>query len=197
MFLLVLNVTNHRAKLRTRIRKSYKTLLPRKTSGRPAFLFDEFGRSGFYIPHQIRKRQIWLHANEQMHMIRHIIYHNQLLLLSRDDASDVFLQLVVMFGFDEALPAFDGEHDMDINLRVGICHEPKMPLLTELENLSLFEFYKDVAPTALPATNISSKDGRQACISVVYFCIGNFLSVCHAATVPEDSEICRKKAASV
>jgi hypothetical protein len=37
--------------------------------------------------------------------------------------------------FDEALPAFDGEHDMNINLGAGIGHEPKMPLLTELENL--------------------------------------------------------------
>lgn len=68
-------------------------------------------------------------------MIRHIVNHNQLLLLRGDDASDVFLKLVVVFRLDEALPTFDGEHNVDIDLRVGIGHAPKMPLLTELENL--------------------------------------------------------------
>ena len=82
-------------------------------------------------------------------MIRHIVYRNQLLLLSRDDASDVFLKFVVMFWFYEALPAFDGEHDMEIDLCVGIC----LPLLAELENLYLVWFYRDFAPTALLVTS--------------------------------------------
>jgi len=82
-------------------------------------------------------------------VIRHIVYRNQLLLLSRDDASDVFLKFVVMFWFYEALPAFDGEHDMEIDLCVGIC----LPLLAELENLYLVWFYRDFAPTALPVTS--------------------------------------------
>jgi len=55
-----------------------------------------------------------------------------------DDAGDVFLKFVVVLRFNEVLPAFDREHDMEINLRAGICHEPKMPLLTELENLFSF-----------------------------------------------------------
>ena len=38
-------------------------------------------------------------------------------------------------------------------LRVGVCHEPKMPLLTELENLFLFWFYKDFTPAALSGTS--------------------------------------------
>ena len=29
---------------------------------------------------------------------------------------------------------FNGEHDVDINLRVGVGHAPKMPLPAELEN---------------------------------------------------------------
>jgi len=70
-----------------------------------------------------------------MQMVRHIIYGNQFLPLRRDDARDVFLQFVVMFGLNEILPAFDGEHDVDVNLRVGVGHGRKMPLLTELENL--------------------------------------------------------------
>ena len=86
-------------------------------------------------------------------MIRHIVYRNQLLFLTRDDAGDVFLKLVIVFRLDETLPAFDGEHDMEIDLRVGICHTPKMPLLAELENLYLAWFYRDFAPMALPVTS--------------------------------------------
>jgi len=85
-------------------------------------------------------------------VIRHIVYGDELLFLTGDDAGDVFLKFVVMFGFDEVLPAFNSEHNMNVNLRIGICHAPKMPLLTELENLFLSGFYKDVAPMVLQAT---------------------------------------------
>jgi hypothetical protein len=70
-----------------------------------------------------------------MQMVGHVVNDDQFLFLTGDNASDVFLQLVVVFGLDEILPAFNGKYDMNINLRVGIGHEPKMPLLTELENL--------------------------------------------------------------
>ena len=43
-----------------------------------------------------------------------------------------------MFGLDEALPAFSGEYNVDVNLRVGVGHVPKMPLLTELGKLFCF-----------------------------------------------------------
>jgi hypothetical protein len=49
------------------------------------------------------------------------------------DAGDVLLEFVIVFRPDEILPALDGEHDIDVNLRVGIGHARKMPLLTELE----------------------------------------------------------------
>lgn len=70
-----------------------------------------------------------------MQMIGHIVDGNQFLFLRRNNAGDVFLQFVVVLRRDEILPAFDGEHDVNINLRVGICHAQKMPLLAELENL--------------------------------------------------------------
>jgi hypothetical protein len=40
-----------------------------------------------------------------------------------------------VFRLDKALPAFDGKHDVNVDLRVGIGHARKMTLLTELENL--------------------------------------------------------------
>ena len=70
-----------------------------------------------------------------MQVIRHVVYRNQLLLLRGNDARDIFLKLVIMFRLDEALPAFDGKHDVNVDLRVGIGHARKMTLLTELENL--------------------------------------------------------------
>ncbi len=37
-----------------------------------------------------------------------------------------------MFRLNEVLAAFDGEHDMDVNLGVSVGHARKMPLLPEL-----------------------------------------------------------------
>src|SRR5271165_3630366 len=82
-------------------------------------------------------------------MVRHIVYGNQLVLLRRDSADDVFLDFVVVFGWDEVLPAFDSEYDVNINLRIGVGHARKMPLLTELENPFRSGFYIDAAPTVL------------------------------------------------
>ena len=65
-------------------------------------------------------------------MIRHIVYGNELVLLSGHDAGDVLLQFVAVFRPDKVLPAFDGKHNVDVDLRVGVRHARKMPLLTEL-----------------------------------------------------------------
>ena len=49
------------------------------------------------------------------------------MFLTGDNAGDVFLK-------DEVLPAFNREYSLDVNLRIGVCHGRKMPLLTELGN---------------------------------------------------------------
>src|ERR1700722_19605217 len=56
------------------------------------------------------------------------------MFLTGDNAGDVFLELVVVSRLDEVLPAFNGEHGLNVNLCIGVCHGRKMPLLTELEN---------------------------------------------------------------
>ena len=68
-------------------------------------------------------------------MVRHVVNGDHFLFLTGDNAGDVFLKLVVVRGSDEVLPALNSEYDLDINLRVGVCHARKMPLLAELENL--------------------------------------------------------------
>ena len=84
-----------------------------------------------------------------MQMIRHIVDGDQFVFLRGNNTGDIFLQFLVMFGRDEALPAFDGKHYVKINLRVGVGHEQKMPLLTELGNLFWFVDYKYAGPTDL------------------------------------------------
>src|SRR5579863_517711 len=74
---------------------------------------------------------------------------DQFLPLAGNNAGDVFLKFVVMPGLDKVLPAFDSEYDVDVDLGVGICHERRMALLTELGNLFLSGFYKYGAPTEL------------------------------------------------
>ena len=126
-------------------------------------LVDELRRAGFHVAHQIGKSHVRLDANQQVQMVRHVVYGDQLLFLTGDDAGDVFLQFVVMLRFYEALPTFDGKHYMDVDLRLGIGHAPKMPLLRELENLFYADFYKDFAPMALEQ-NIVPFAGKPICL---------------------------------
>lgn len=66
-----------------------------------------------------------------------------------------------MLKWDEVLSAFDGEHNVNVDLRVGVGHEQKMPLLTELGNLFWISYYKYAGPTdldlaAFRAANLSA-----------------------------------------
>jgi len=61
-----------------------------------------------------------------MQMVRHIVDGNELLFLTGDDASDVFLKFVIVLRLDEILPAFHREHDMNVDLCVGVGHARKM-----------------------------------------------------------------------
>ena len=57
-----------------------------------------------------------------MHMVRHIVSGDHFLFFSRDDASDEFLQFIVVFRLDEILPALDGKDDVDEFLEsASIC----------------------------------------------------------------------------
>ena len=70
-----------------------------------------------------------------MQVVPQIIDCYQFVFLAGNDTADIFLKFIIVFGFDEISPSFDCEHDMDVNLRVGIGHLQKMPLLTELGNI--------------------------------------------------------------
>ena len=137
VLLLILDVVDHRAELRSRIGESAESFLPCEAAKHPALLVNPTGGVGLDVTHEFGERRVRTQADEQMHMVRHVVYRNQLVPLRGNDAGDVFLEFVVVFRCDEALPAFHGKHDMDVNLRIGIRHAPTMPLLTEIGNLFL------------------------------------------------------------
>ena len=60
-------------------------------------------------------------------MVRHVVDSDQFLTLRCHDSGDVLLQFVVVNGIDEVLPAFHGEHDLNVDL--SICVGPRSFLL--------------------------------------------------------------------
>jgi len=87
-----------------------------------------------------------------MGVIGHTIDRNQFLPFSCDNSGDVLLQLLATGLGNHTSAARHREHNMQINLRVGVGHlaKPYMTLLAELVTRS-FGGYKHAAPTALRA----------------------------------------------
>jgi len=71
---------------------------------------------------------------------------------TKPELTPLFVSLVLLFAASALAETAPIKLDVDVDLRVGIGHEPKMPLLTELENLFCSGFYNYFAPTVLQAT---------------------------------------------
>src|SRR5207237_6020636 len=91
-------------------------------------------------------------TNHNMNIILHVVNGDQLLPLRGHDSSNVLLKLIVMFRINKVLPAFNGEHDLNVNLSVGVSHIRSSRSLvaeyvgpTGLGGVSLW-FYKDAGP---------------------------------------------------
>ena len=85
-------------------------------------------------------------------MIGHRIDRNQFLPFSCDNSGDVLLQLLATGLGNHTSAARHREHNMQIDLRVGVGHlaKPYMTLLAELIMEAFFGRYKHVAPMVLP-----------------------------------------------
>ena|SRR2546421_833538 len=123
MPLLILNISNYRVQLRTRIGKRSKPILPIESAFDPPLTIYKISRSGFDVADQTRKRSIWSLSNQDVNVIRHVVDGDQFVLLIRHDSCDVSLKIVVMFRIDKVLPTFDGKHDLYVDLRVGVSHD--------------------------------------------------------------------------
>ena len=121
--LLILDIANDLRNLRMRIRKGAKSFLPGKTSQDPSPSIDECGRGLFDVMDQVGKGYASLLADEEMGMVRHTMDRQEFLSAMRDDPGDIFVQLLFEFGSNETLSSFHRENDLDIDLRVSICHE--------------------------------------------------------------------------
>src|ERR1700690_1806525 len=114
-----------------------------------------------------------------MQEVRHIVDGNQFLVLTGDNTGDVFLKFVVVFGFDEVLSAFDSKHDVDVNLRVGVGHARKMPLLTELVNLFWLDSTKMSPLTGLGIFHRRNIPGRPPPIlAIIFWNLPIFFIIC-------------------
>lgn len=82
-------------------------------------------------------------------MVGHAIYRDECLSLTGNDTGDVFLQFLFAFGIDHTGPSGNGEHDVQIDLRVGVCHWQLHVAPTELAKCVSMEGYKHGAPTEL------------------------------------------------
>ena len=61
-------------------------------------------------------------ADQQMCVIGYAVDLQHLLPLIGDNASDVLVHLFFESRLNQALPALHGKDDLEVNLRVGICH---------------------------------------------------------------------------
>ena len=68
-------------------------------------------------------------------MVRHTVDGEQFLPVTGNNTRDVFVKFFFSFRANEILAALNGEDHLDVNLRIGICHD--------------FHLCKDVAPTEL------------------------------------------------
>ena len=69
-----------------------------------------------------------------MSVVRHVVNGQELLVLPRNDSRDELLQLVIVLGSDEILSAFYSKHDLNVDLRVSVCHGRTIPGWMQLAN---------------------------------------------------------------
>ena len=77
-------------------------------------------RTGFDFANEVGYRFVGLQANEYVRVIRHAMYGNKFLSLVRYDAGDVTMKFFFAVGEDEALAAFDGKDEVNVDLRKRI-----------------------------------------------------------------------------
>ena len=103
-----------------RVRKGAKAFLPAEAARNPSILIDEISCAFFHIVDQIRKGNVGLLSDKKMSVVRHAMDCQELLPAMAHDSGDVFVQLLFVFRMDERLTAFYCEHDLDVDLAVGV-----------------------------------------------------------------------------
>src|SRR5207245_293215 len=99
------------------------TFLPAKPSAHPLLPINEIGGIGFDVAYQISQGHCGLESNENMNMVRHSVNGDQLLFVVPDDTSNVLVKFFLELWADKRKPTVNCEHSLNVDLRVGVCHE--------------------------------------------------------------------------
>src|SRR6266850_3718112 len=72
--------------------------------------------------HQIRERHRGPKANQDMRMVRHTMNRQQLLFPFPDNASQIFMELLLVSLVNQALPPFNSKNNLKIDLGIRVGH---------------------------------------------------------------------------
>jgi hypothetical protein len=130
MRFLIPNISNHRIETRPRVRKRSEPFLPVESSFHQPLFVYEVARALLDFAHEVGKGDVRLHSDEHMKVIGHAIYLDQFLTLVANYSGYVLLDLLFVFGGNQALSPLDCEYHLYVDLRKRICHDD-ISLLTE------------------------------------------------------------------
>lgn len=94
MDFLVLNITNYIRYMTFRIRKSAIALLPGKWRSTKVLHLNPFAAFGLYILNKRRNRLMWMHANENMNVVRHTVNLKHFMAICLKNARYVFVTVL-------------------------------------------------------------------------------------------------------
>src|SRR5882757_6120518 len=72
--------------------------------------------------HQIRERHRGPKADQNMRMVRHTMNRQQLLFPFPDNASEIFMEFLLVLLVNQALPPFDSKNNLKVDLGIRVGH---------------------------------------------------------------------------
>ena len=85
-------------------------------------LINVIRRARLDVAHEVGEHYAGVQTKENVRVIRHTIDCEELLTLPGNDARHVLLQGLFALRSNQVLPRLHREHDLDVDLRIGICH---------------------------------------------------------------------------
>ena len=96
--------------------------MPVEFSLYPLLLIDESGRTGLDIPDEVRQGNCRCETDEYVNMVWHAIDRKHFLVTVSNDTGEVFVQFFLVFSSDKTQSVPHCEHDLHVDLRVGVGH---------------------------------------------------------------------------
>src|SRR5215468_3435569 len=127
MALLILYISGDGPNLRARVGERSEASLPAKSAPHPAFVVNQIRRSDLYFLHEIRERTVRPESDQDVDMIGHSVYGDELLSLGFHYTSYLFVDFFsVRFG-NQRLSSLNCKYDVNVDLGVGVRHSVGPP----------------------------------------------------------------------